>query len=456
LGGQLGVQGKVADPLTQLKVNNLVLSVQHQNMNKAIQSFAKGSPRYASLAKPLDFKANVVIDGKVTSISNIKANLAGASVVGALRFDTSAAKQSLAGSLRIGDLVLKSGALSSSAGQKSGGGSSASNGKWSSAPMDTGWLHSMNVDLDIAANSIVYETWNLSKPALKLTLQGGTLDIKDLKAGLYDGQISVSGNISSSAKGEPMSIKMASDITDISIGSLAKALVGSGRIQGEGDVTLNFDVYGTGASQSALVSSLSGEAVLSGSNVVMKGFDLAGLAGALMESSKPLPRIQQIIGSSTSGGQTAFDTVKGACDIKDGVVGISSMVMDGPEAMIVSTGAVSLPRWRIDTDHQVTLKNAKDVAPFNVEIKGPLDNPGNTFGSGLFDTFIRGRLVEKLPGILGDDVTEKLQKFGILPQKAQQPVNDQPANDNVAPAAAAQQEIKPEEAIEGLLRGLLR
>ena len=481
LGGEVFVKGRASHPLTQLSVSGLALLVKHPNMDKALQSFAPGAPRYASLSKPMDFAADVAMDGKVTSLSNIKADLAGTTITGAIRLDSSGTKPELNGSLRLGDLVLKSGKSGSSVGQSSAVSGSKSAEKWSSAPMDAGWLHAMNADIDVAANSILYETWDMKKPALKLTLQNGVMNIADLQAGLYDGQISAAGSVSSTGPKAPMIVKMASKIDNINMGALAKALVGSGRIQARGDVSFDFDVSGTGESQAALVGSLNGRANLAGNNVVMKGFDLAGLAGALMESNKPLPRVQQILNASTSSGETAFDTVKGVYAIEAGRVNITEMVMAGSEAKIDSKGSVNLPRWWIDTMHTVTLANAPDVDPFDVVIKGSLDNPSNTFGSGLFDTFVRQRLqqkvVEELPDLLGKDVTEKLQKFGVLPQKRAKtdgtlpPVTEtEPASGEQQPSTQKQPQVQPvapapppksdeekaQEAIQGLLKGLLQ
>lgn len=459
MGGEVGASGKVANPMTAPAMSGLAVSVKHPNMAKALANFAPGAPDYASLAKPMSFKADISMEGKVTSLSNINADLAGASMSGNMRIDGSGSKPSLAGTLRIGDLVLKSGVQGASGAQKSSSGSSAAGGKWSSAPMDTGWLHAMNANLDVAANSIVYETWNLSKPALRLTIQDGVMNITNLQSGLYDGQIAANGMVSSTSPSAPMNVKMSSEIKNINMGALAKALAGSSRIQAEGDVSLDFNVTGAGASQAALVSSLNGSANLSGKNVVMKGFDLAGLAGALMESNKPLPRVQEILRSSTSSGQTAFDTVAGQYAINNGVVNITSMAMTGPEANIASKGSVSLPRWFIDTTHTITLANvSSEVKPFDVVIKGSLDNPGNTFGSGLFDTFVRQRLqdkvVEKLPGVLGDDVTNTLQQFGILPQQKQaQPAPTEEQPEQQVPKSNEEQ---AQEALQGLLKGLLQ
>jgi hypothetical protein len=274
-------------------------------------------------------------------------------------------------------------------------------------------------------------------------------------------------------------MEFTSKITGINMGALAKALSGTSRIEAEGDVSLNFNVAGLGLSQADLVSSLKGKADMTGRNVVMKGFDLAGLATALMDSSKPLDRLQQVLGASTSGGSTKFDTVDGIYTITNGIVNIDTMKMDGAAATVLSTGNASLPRWYLDTIHAVTLKNAREVEPFKVTIQGPLDNPANTFGKGMFDTLIRNKVkdqvVDKLPDLLGDKTTSKLQQLGILPQKAapapapvtaEPEVITEPAAGDAAvplePVPATEPAPEPEpldpkqEAIKGLINGLLR
>jgi len=187
-----------------------------------------------------------------------------------------------------------------------------------------------------------------------------------------------------------------------------------------------------------------------------------------------LPRVQQLVNASSSGGETAFDTVKGDYGIANGVVSINSMALDGPAAEIVSTGNADLPRWYIDTKHTITLKKAKEVDPFDVVIKGPLDNPGNTFGKGIFDTYLNEKLGEKLNELIGDkvgsDVSDALQKFGILPpskkKAAPAPVNDnttgeaapveQPVQQEQQAPAQKTPEQEAQEAIEGVIKGLFQ
>ena len=503
LGGEVIFKGVVANPVTQATLSGVALQVKHPNMAQALKNFGASAPNYRTFSGPIDAYTDLEMTGKVTTLSGLKATLAGTTMTGALRYDASAAVPAVSGQLKFGRLVLQSAhgvAASSGQGTQQIRPTAGAGGKWSTLPIDSGYLHNLSADLQISAESMLYETWDMKAPAMKVSLHNGTLDIEDLKAGLFDGQLAMQGQLASTAKDKPLGVQMAAKITQINMGALAKALSGTGRVEAEGDVSFDYDISGRGLSQSEIVNSLKGQAQLTGTDVVMKGFDMAGLATALMDSSKPLDRLQQILGASTSGGSTAFDTVKGAYTINAGVVNIDTMIMDGPEAMIVSKGNANLPRWFLDTLHTVTLKNAQKIEAFDVTIKGPLDNPANTFGKGMFQTLMRekvqDKVIEKLPGLLGDDVSNKLQQFGILPQKKAPvaapiavpvaPVAPTPAPSQAAPAAepvpvapmaepeAAQPEAAPvaeqpaaepesksdeekaQEAIEGLMNNLLQ
>ena len=127
------------------------------------------------------------------------------------------------------------------------------------------------------------------------------------------------------------------------------------------------------------------------------------------------------------------------------------------------------------------MKQVPDLKPFNVKIKGPLDNPSDTFGKNVLEDYlgekIRRKIGKELPGLLGDDVTDKLQKFGIIPkeqapapaqnQQQQAPTQQQqPAQQQQAPVEQKQQPATnpldqilqdpkgAEDALKGVLDGL--
>ena len=230
---------------------------------------------------------------------------------------------------------------------------------------------------------------------------------------------------------------------------------------------MKVNANGQGASQRAIIGSLGGDAQLSGSNVVIKGFDLTAITNAVENDNR-----ESILGAvqSLGRGSTAFDSINGSYVINSGIVNIESMEMTGKSASIVSTGSASLPQWTLDTKHTVSFNDTDKLDPFTFAIRGPIDRPSNTFGNIGQDIlraqagkFVQEQLQERLKGT---DIGEKLQQFGVLPgaqrQQQQAPANDntvEPASGDEAPAQQQQprtQEEQVNDAIQGVLKGLLQ
>ncbi len=452
LSGQLDASGKATDLLGKPVFGNLTLRAKHPNFVSAMQIMNPEFSGGPGMAQPLDLYAKLVNEGKVYTLQDFKASLGSTTAGGDLRIDTSGTKPSVNGTLVLGDVPLDNllAAKKSSGGAGGGSAKAASAGgeRWSRTAFDMGWMHSANMDLSVSARSITYGGWNLQNPKTKVTLNNGSLKVQDLTAGLFGGAAKLNATASSSAdQKQPVTLSVDSTMDNVNIQQLAGALSSSNRIKASGTGSLSMNVAGSGVSPNAMVSSLKGKANLDATNVVFQGFDLAQLAAALLDSGKPLDRLQSAVGGATQSGQTKFDTIDGDYNISEGVVSIAKMAMMGQAASINSTGNVSLPRWYIDTVHMITLANAKEVEPFRVEIKGPLDNPANTFGRGLFDEMLRRRAMdkiqEKLPDLLGDKTTNKLQQLGILPTKpAPAPA---PATPDAAPVEGQQPAVQPQQ-----------
>ncbi|USO03489.1 MAG: AsmA family protein [Rhodospirillales bacterium] len=489
LSGQLDAAGVVTGALDKPAVDNLTLGLHHPDFVRAVQivtpSFAGGP----GLQQKVDFYTKMVRKGDAYVLSGMKASLGDTTLEGALTANMAGERPAVSGDIQTGPLALdrllatsKGKASSSSA--SGGGQSSAKGGRWSDNRIETAWLRSLDMDLSISARSITYGGWKFDNPRTKLTLKNGDLRVDNLNAGLFGGKAVLNSHVTAPA-GQDLSLSVDSAMTNVALEPLAFAMSGSRKLKASGDVSLNMDVKSAGASPNALVNGLGGSAALDGKNVIIKGFDLARLARGLSEDEKMGHSVENLIVGTTSGGETRFDTIKGTYAIQNGIVNITSMVMDGPSSVIRSAGNVNLPRWTMDTVHEISLKGVDDLDPFKVTIKGPLDNPANTFGKSIiqdyFNRKIQRKIQKELPKLLGGDVGKKLEKFGILPQQQspqageaspaqeqapaqqQQPAAD-PA-DSWAPAQEEapqpaqqqqQQEITPEEAIKGVLEGLLR
>lgn len=449
MSGQLDISGLVKEALGKPQISDMGVGLKHPNLAQAIRVVAPDFEGSTGLSQAVNFAAKVSLNDKVITLSDMSTTLGTSAFTGNLKIDQTGSKQNISGALQAGTIALDQLLGAKAASQSSGGGrassSASSKERWSKAPINVDWMNTMNVNLDLSANAITYGTWNFVKPSTTIKVQNGALDITGMKAGIFGGQATLNAAVNAPAQtGGPLAFKLDSKMDGISLEALAFALSKSKKLQSTGTVSFNVDVASNGASAHALVNALGGTASLDGKNIVLKGFDLNKMARGLAVNDKFIDSVSSLVDGATRGGQTQFDTLDGEYKVTKGVVNIENMALESDTSKIVSTGFVNLPEWTINTDHLITLKQVTDLEPFNVKIKGPLDNPTDTFGKKVLEDYIgdklKRKLAKELPDVLGSDVTNKLQQFGILPREQKKepaPVTNQtPANDNAAPEPA--------------------
>jgi uncharacterized protein involved in outer membrane biogenesis len=453
MGGQLDATGNAANILETPSFDNLAIRLKHPNLVRAIQIAAPDFKGATGLDQPIDFYTKASTKGKVYTLTDMKSSLGGTDFGGNLTIDTGVKPMSVRGSIKAGRIALDqlTGGEASSGGSGSGtssGGSSSqksSGGRFSKSPINLDWMKTLDVDVDLAASSIVHGKWLLTSPSTDLKIAKGQLTVDDMKAEVFGGQ----ANVSTIVKAEPVSMTMKSTMTNINLEKLVGALTGGNKLKSSGTVSFMADVSGAGNSAHALVNGMNGTAALDGSNVALQGFDLAKLARGLAVEEKLATSVTSLIDGATRGGETKFDTVKGNYKITNGVANVVTMTMDGSSAVIKTTGYADFPKWFVNLDNEIALKNVADLDPFTVKIKGPLDNPSDTFGKNILEDYLgdklKRKLAKELPDVLGDDVTEKLQQFGILPQQRQQAPVPTPSNDNQPPVEESPAQETPAE-----------
>lgn len=469
LGGDVEAAGIATSILDNPAFSNLTLRLRHSNLVKAVQIVSPEFKGATGLQQPIDFYTKAVIDGKNYTLSDMQAKLGDTAFDGNLKIDASQKIPAIRGSLQADHIALdeflgaKKSSKSSGGGKPSSGSGSSSGERWSKAPINLDWMRTIDVEVVLAASSITYGTWNFTRPSTELIITLGSLVAKDMRAGVFGGQAELDAQV----KANPVSLEINSEMKDIDLESLAKALSGSGKLKSTGRVSFATGVVSSGASPHALINALNGSAELEGRNVVLKGFDLAKLARGLAVKEKLATSVTSLVDGATKGGQTEFDTISGRYKIKNGIANISAMSMDGPAALIITSGYADFPKWFINLDNEIRLKEVKGLEPFSVKVKGPLDNPSDTFGKNILEDYvgdkIKRKLGKELPDILGGDVTDKLEKFGILPQK-QQPAPEQqaPANGNPEPTEQVpaqpveqqkQEDFDAEDVVKDVLKG---
>lgn len=452
-------QGTVATPMTEPVISALKFSVKHPMLTDGIRTFSPGFSDIPSLKGPLDLSGNVAWNKNEYTLTGLNGRLGYTTVNGDLTFVKGDTKSSAKGRLDFGDLVFdatKEGRTSSGASSSAQAGVSTSSGRWSSEAIDTAWMKSFDADLTIKAKSITQGLWKLTNANLAFDLNNGTLNVEDVSAGLFGGQAVLNGQVKSGAGAkDPVAISLNMNASNVDARQLQSALTSKQSDTLNGTISsVKVAIASNGASPNALVNALSGNGSMNGSDIIIKGIDVAKLAETAKGSFKPLERAGSLFNTFQSG-QTQFDTFVTNFGIQNGVVNFSELKFDGPNAMIAGVGNVNLPRWTIDLKNTVTVKGT-DIPPFDLTIRGPLDNPLQA-GGNIIEGYLRDKATRKVEKLIGKELEKR---FGIPlgGNEAAAPAETAPASgaDGAATAAPAAEEKKatPEEEAVKALQGL--
>ncbi len=460
IDGEVIAKGKVQDILDAAKVNDLALQVKHKSVAKAVQAFTGVKLDQRVFGKALNFYTKVNQSGSRYILSAIKANVSGIDVQGDVDLNLSAAKPDIKGNLKFGTLALnsimnKGSSHGAKHGSKASKPSTSSSGRWSKEAIDTAALHAMNLDISVSAKKIEYGQWPLVSPALSLKLKDGHLKITDLSAGLFGGRIASVADIKTVSKPrQPLYVDTQSTFRNVDLGKLSNALIGANLVKVSGNGDMELDIKSSGSSPAALIHDLSGNGTVNGKTIVLDGVDVKRFAKALSYDSKPGDTITGLWKGTTKGGSSKFDTLDGVLAIKNGIVELQKMDLDGSESSIVTRGRIDLPKWWVSTKHTITVKPQddipSDVPPFDISINGSLDNPAQNIGQSLLNDYLNRKIQRKFNKILSDQLG-----FPANDNKAPQNQGNGEGNSNNAPKRDPVEDLA-EEAIKGIFEEILR
>jgi uncharacterized protein involved in outer membrane biogenesis len=410
MDAKLIASGKITDPTNNPTINNLEVQIKHNNMAQAVQLLSGAEVKDENMQKPLDFYAKVSQKGLVYTLENIKGDLSGITVEGEAKLDLSAKIPDIKATIAFGTLTLQSVVnknASVTAVANRGAEPSSGSQKWSKQTINTSAFHAANLDIDISAKAINYGAWPLGEPQMTLKLRNGILDISDLSASVFGGQVSTSLKVQTANEARsPLYFESANAFKDVDLGKLSKALIGTKLVDISGVGSLDLKLKSSGVSPAALIYDLNGDGKVVGSDIILDGVDVAKFVRALSDDTKPGDTLVGIWKGSTKGGKTQFDTLNGAFSIQNGVVNISSMTLDGETARVETTGQIDLPRWTLSTKHPMSVKSTgndgTEVPPFEISFNGSLDNPTQTFGQGLLQDYLQRKLQRKLNQLITD------------------------------------------------------
>ena len=330
--------------------------------------------------------------------------------------------------------------------------------RWSSSPLDVGLLDTLDADIDLNMAVLTKDHFRFKDSKLKLRLDAGKLSLDPFSANFSTGTVNVTGGLVGQDKKLSGTLNLALNGVDVSdlVDALHNYQVRLGPVQFgakmSGPVTVTASLTTLGGSERALVSGLKGSGRISGqlrtdmSGETRQASAIAGLAGALLGS-----KVKEIRGLANTVQGTdllvsAFEgpaTLNGDIAVDKGVFTTHNLVLVGRGGRALTAGTASLPKWTLDSTTDVTL--GQDIDPYlTVQVTGALDDP----------------YVRKVSGTLLRGAPVSTQTAPSAGQSQQNPSGDGTARIVTPPSsnqtAPANQKVKPEDILKGLLQGLSR
>lgn len=445
LKGTVDASGALDDLMSTPKVSNLTLRAKHPNYVELARLFLPDFKSNVAMDKNMDIYTSMSRTGTTYTLKDLQATLGPSTISGQVSFDTGGGRPKLTANLSAGDLALSDimGVEKKSKGTVQAGNISSDNVRWSRNALNVDALRKYDAEVKITAKSLTWVTWRTDNAVLEAKLDNGTLNVSRLNGGLYGGTVNANATVVAGADSKsPLNVTGAAKLTDVSLESFVSSFSGSQLVKARGTVSVDSNISTAGISPAALIFALKGKGTATGKDLVIEGFDLARLSRTLVQpSSSVKENVLSLLETSMAGGQTAFSILDGAFTITEGVIRFDKMQLSGDAATVNMTGNVNLPLWTVDLESAIKLAEPADAPELKTSFRGPLDNPGKTFGRSALDSYV-GNQVQKF---IGDAVKDKLQGKGLLPEGAETPTNPGDLIQNIiqqkitpkAPAGAA-------------------
>jgi uncharacterized protein involved in outer membrane biogenesis len=381
------------------------------------------------------FAATVQGDTTKARASAVKANVGPAAVEGDISVALDKARPQVVADLKASEIFVDlflpaSGPAASplpapSAPKPAAGGAA----RWSKERIDMDYLRALDADIGVAARGIQFANYNFKEPQLKLTLNDGVLEIKQLKGRLFNGAVDLKARV---ASGDAIAATVEYAITGADLKQAMMAALQMDRIASLANITGKFETRG--ASQLDLVRGLNGQTRLDARDGVVTGIDMKRLSDQ-MKNLNQVTDFLGLVGGALSGGQTRLAQASGTWIADKGVIrsNDTKAQLDSAEATV--NGTIDLVNWQLDVVSRMRLTEHANAPQIGIDVRGSIDQPQRIVQTKELETYAVGRA--------GESILRK-----VLKQPA-------PATGATAPGAG-QAQPAPTSPVDQLLKGIFK
>lgn len=274
---------------------------------------------------------------------------------------------------------------------------SSVNGGWSTDTIDLSGLNSIDANLKISAQEIMWDGIRTGRTAMNVALTDGVLTADLTEMQLYDGR--GAGRLEVNASGDTPEIGVNLDLSSISAYPFLRDAAQFTRLEGAADFSIALKTRGR--SELALVSGLDGETRMMFNNGAIRGINIPKMVRTL--SARTLLGWQ-----SSEQEKTDFSEFAGSFQFTNGLARTRDIRLVGPLVRATGAGSIDLPaktlEMRFDPRVVASLQGqggGQDLAGLGVPIV-------------VEGSFAQPRIYPDIAGILEnpDAAFQQLQRFG--------------------------------------------
>ena len=244
-------------------------------------------------------------------------------------------------------------------------------------PIDLSILNKLNVQGQIELKQLQAKNLHFTDIVLPIKIQGGELQINEMRAQLYQG--SLQGKLSLSSENR---VKVSQNLSNININPLLKDFMQKDILEGRGNLNLNIDTHGKFTQD--FKQNLNGVVTAKLNDGAVKGINLAK---SLRDFKAKILNKTDQQQAANSAEKTDFSALSASIVFKDGIGQSDDLDMKSPFLRVGGSGKVNLRENNLDYTAKVMVVNTatgqdgtdlsqlKDIS-IPVRLSGPFDKLG--------------------------------------------------------------------------------
>lgn len=261
---------------------------------------------------------------------------------------------------------------------------------WSGDPLDFAMLDRFDAEIEWRAPLISWRGIAVTEAKLLLGVQQGIAEVREFTGSLFGGPMQAQAGLGGGAAAPEFTARIA--LADADSAAASAALFGERVLSGRFD--LSGVVKGAGASSFAIVSNLEGVGKFTIIDGAVHGIDLPGLSKQLKQVEE-ISDLLVLTQNAFAAGQTGITRLDLPFTISHGVLRSGAVLMQIEAASGGLELGIDLPRYWLDAESQLALKDHALAPGIGVGFSGPLNNPARRLRTQPLESYFTGQLVSK-------------------------------------------------------------